>query len=315
MRKPDFPLSSPLPRRQALKCLAWAGAGIVWTLQGGVPAGLALGSAEAANLPAGGLHFVQISDTHIGFTKEANPDVVGCAQDAIARIRAMATPPALVLHSGDVSHLSKPEEFDRASQIFVGLSGIDMHFVPGEHDVLDAEPGRLFRERFVPGGIGDGWYSVDYQGVHFVALVNVLDLAAGGSGRLGPAQLAWLADDLKNLRDSTPIVLFAHIPLWTIYQPWGWGTSDSAEALALLKRFGSVTVLNGHIHQVMQKVEGNLSFHTAMSTAYPQPRPGEGSGPGPLKLPAEQLRTALGLRTIDILPGKTPLTLDQTLAG
>jgi Icc protein len=307
--------SSPLPRRQALKCLAWAGAGIVWTLQGGVPTGRALGSTDAAALPAGGLHFVQISDTHIGFAKEANPDVAACSRDAVERIRAMAVPPALILHTGDISHLSKPAEFDLAQQIFSPLSGIDMHFVPGEHDVLDERPGSSFRERFDPNGQGDGWYSFDHQGVHFVALINVLDLAGGGSGHLGAAQLAWLADDLKRLRDSTPIVVFAHIPLWSVYEPWGWGTSDAAPALALLKRFGSVTVLNGHIHQVMQKVEGNLSFHTALSLAYPQPRPGEGSGPGPLKVPAEQLRQLLGVREVEIAPGRTPLTVDHPLAG
>jgi 3',5'-cyclic AMP phosphodiesterase CpdA len=279
-----------------LKCLSWAGAGIVWSLEAGIPVGRALG----AELPAGGLHFVQISDTHIGFAKEANPDTAATTGEAVARIRAMATPPALILHTGDVSHLSKPAEFDLAHQLLSPLSAIEMHVVPGEHDVLDEQPGLLFRQRFPAPRLGDGWYSFDHQGVHFVALINVLDMAGGGGGRLGSAQLAWLQADLAGLRDSTPIVVFAHIPLWSVYDPWGWTTSDAAPALAALRRFGSVTILNGHIHQVMQKVEGTLSFRTAASLSYPQPKPGEGAGPGPLKVPADQLRGLLGLREVTV---------------
>src|SRR5207247_6227624 len=122
---------------------------------------------------------------------------------------------------------------------------------------------------------GGGWYSFDHRGVHFVGLVNVQNLKAGGLGSLGPEQLEWLEKDLKPRRAGTPIVLFAHIPLWTVYPEWGWGTQDSAQALSYVKRFGSVTVLNGHIHQILRKVEGKVSFHTAMSTAFPQPAPGK----------------------------------------
>jgi len=302
----------PISRRRALSCMAWAGAGIVWSVQGGVP--VALGSTQTATPPKGGLSFVQISDTHVGFAKDANPDAAATTALAVERIRSMAVQPQLILHTGDVTHLSKPPEFDHARALFAPISGIEMHVVPGEHDVLDESPGALFRERFNRGGQGDGWYSFDHQGVHFIALVNVIDFAAGGSGHLGEAQLAWLADDLKRLRDSTPIVVFTHIPLWSVYEPWGWSTSDAAPAMALLKRFGSVTVLNGHIHQVVQKVEGNVSFFTAMSTAFPQPKPGEGSGPGPLKVPAEQLRQVLGVRQVTVSAGPAQ-TIDQTLAS
>jgi 3',5'-cyclic-AMP phosphodiesterase len=298
-------------RRTLLKCMAWAGTGALWSVAGGVPrlAGL-IGSAEAAAaVAAGGLHFAQISDSHLGFAKEANPDVPGTVRQAIGMINALPTAPAFVVHTGDVTHLSKPAEFDLAEQLLSELKAGPLHVIPGEHDVLDDTPGALFRERFARDSQGDGWYSFDQDGVHFVALVNVVDLKAGGLGNLGTTQLEWLEGDLKPRAASTPIVVLAHIPLWTISADWGWGTSDSEQALSYLRRFGSVTVLNGHIHQVMQKVEGNISFHTALSTAYPQPAPGTAPSPGPLKVPAEQLRQMLGVASVDIRPGAAPVAL------
>ena len=303
-------------RRDALKCMGWAGAGVLWTLAGGVPRGALIGSAEAAKMPAGGLHFVQISDTHFGFAKDANPDVAGTAREAVAKINALPVRPELVLHTGDVTHLSKPTEFDQAEQVFADLKAGPIHFTPGEHDVLDDNPGALFHQRLGKGATAGGWYSFDQGGMHFIALVNVLDFKAGGLGQLGASQLEWLERDLKGVTASTPVVVFAHIPLWTIYPQWGWGTSDAAEALSYLRRFGSVTVLNGHIHQVIQKVEGNISFHSAMSTAYPQPAPGEAPSPGPMKVPADRLRQVLGVRTVEFVPGGTPPALaDQILAN
>ena len=148
--------------------------------------------------------------------------------------------------------------------------------------------------------------------MHFIGLVNVLNLKAGGLGSLGSEQLEWLQDDVKGLSASTPIVVFAHIPLWAVYPDWGWGTDDSAQALSYMKRFGSVTVLNGHIHQTMQKVEGNITFHTATSTAFPQPHPGAAPSPGPMKVPAEQLRSVLGVRTVNYVQGKSPLAIIET---
>jgi 3',5'-cyclic AMP phosphodiesterase CpdA len=194
----------------------------------------------------------------------------------------------------------------RTSQVF---------YVPGEHDVL-TDNGESYRERYGKGAKGDGWYSFDHKGVHFTGLVNVQNLKAGGLGLLGREQLEWLEDDLRGLSGSTPIVVFAHIPLWTVYPGWGWGTDDSEQALAYLKRFGSVTVLNGHIHQVLQKVEGNVRFHTAMSTAFPQPQPGTAPSPGPMKnVPADKLRSLLGLRSVNYVQGDKALAvIDSTLA-
>ena len=224
---------------------------------------------------SGELSFVQISDSHMGFNKPANPDVAGTLKAAVDKINGLATPPEFMLHTGDISHLSKPEEFDTVDQILKSASAKDVFFVPGEHDVLD-DDGKQYLERYGKGAKGAGWYSFDKRGVHFIGLVNVLNLKAGGLGTLGGEQLEWMEDDVKHLKHSTPIVVFAHIPLWSVYPEWGWGTEDSAQALAYLKKFGSVTVLNGHIHQTMQKVEGNVTFHTAASTAFPQPQPGNG---------------------------------------
>lgn len=299
-------------RRNALKCMAWAGAGVAWTLVGGVPRSRLLGSAQAADDELGGLSFVQLSDTHIGFNKDANPDVIGSAKQAIAKINAMPFKPAFALHTGDVTHLSKASEFDAAQQLLSDIMARPIHFIPGEHDVLDDVPGSLFKERFGKGMLGDGWYSFDQGGAHFIGLVNVLGFSASGQGQLGAAQLEWVEKDLKGLSASTPIIVFTHIPLWTLYAPWGWGTADAEPLFAALRRFGSVTALNGHIHQVIQKVEGNIAFHSALSTAYPQPKPGAAPSPGPLKVPAAALGAMLGVREVSILPGRQALALVDT---
>ncbi|MGH9568375.1 MAG: metallophosphoesterase family protein, partial [Candidatus Angelobacter sp.] len=262
---------------------------------------------------AGELSFVQISDSHMGFDKAANPDVVGTLKTAVERINALPRKPEFLLHTGDISHLSRPAEFDTVEQVLKTAAAKDVFYVPGEHDVLD-DDGQEFRRRFGRGTQGQGWYSFDHKGVRFIGLVNVVNLKAGGLGNLGTQQLEWLEQNVKHLSRSTPVVVFAHIPLWTIYPDWGWGTDDSAQALSYLKRFGSVTVLNGHIHQTMQKVEGNITFHTAASTAFPQPKPGTAPGPGPMKVPANQLRSLLGVTDVNYLRGGHALAVvDSTL--
>jgi 3',5'-cyclic AMP phosphodiesterase CpdA len=305
-----------IDRRGFLKCMAWAGTGALCVLQGGVLESYSL--SRLAELPNGAakgeLSFVQISDSHMGFNKPANPDVVATLQAAINKINALPEPPAFLLHTGDISHLSKPEEFDNVDQILKSASAKDVFFVPGEHDVL-GDDGKQYLERYGKNAKGSGWYSFDKNSIHFIGLVNVMNLKAGGLGTLGKDQLAWLANDVQHLSKSTPIVVFAHIPLWTVYPDWGWGTEDSAQALSYLKRFGSVTVLNGHIHQTMQKVEGNVTFHTAMSTAFPQPAPGSAPSPGPMKVPADELRNVLGITDVNYIKGKHSLAvIDSTLS-
>lgn len=304
-------------RRHALKCLAYGSVGTLFTVAGGVftPIDLALAAGSGTDLSAAGKPlFVQISDTHIGFTKDANPDVDGTLRRTIELVNGMREQPALVIHTGDITHLSKPAEFDHAAQLFAQMKVTEMHTVPGEHDTLDAGAAE-YLGRFGKESNNKGWYGFDHGGVHFVALVNVFDFKDGGLGTLGSEQLAWLTADLKARSASTPIVVFAHMPLWTVYEPWGWGTGDADQAVAMLRRFGSVTVLNGHIHQIVQKVEGHITFHTARSTAYPQPAVGQGAGPGPLKVAADQLRTMLGVTSVSMRTPSGPLTLsDATIA-
>lgn len=306
-----------IDRRGFLKCMAWAGTGAFFVLKGGILKSFAMNQVARQDAKAlkGELSFVQISDSHVGFNKPANPDVLGTLQAAINKINALPTPPAFVLHTGDLTHLSKDSEFDTLDQALKQINTSRIFYVPGEHDVIN-DDGKQYRERFAKGSIADGWYSFDHSGAHFVGLVNVMNLKAGGLGNLGNEQLEWLEKDVKHLKGSTPIVLFAHMPLWSIYPEWGWGTEDSAQALSYLKRFGSVTVLNGHIHQTMQKVEGKVTFHTAMSTAFPQPAPGTAPSAGPMKVPAEQLNNVLGITDVNYLAGKHSLAIiDSSLAG
>jgi plastocyanin len=307
-----------IDRRGFLQCMAWAGTGLLWSMQGGVPKAAAMSALGGMDASArSSIFFAQISDSHIGFDKDANKDVTGTLQSAVDRLNALPRRPAFVLHTGDISQFSKPAEFDTADQVLRGIKTERVMFVPGEHDVLsDGGASYLARYGKPVGAKGGGWYSFDHSGVHFVGLVNVLNLKAGGLGSLGEEQLAWLAADVRGLPSSTPIVLFAHVPLWTVYPEWGWGTDDSTRALALLKRFGSVTVLNGHIHQIMQKVEGDVHFHTAMSTAFPQPAPGAAPSPGPMKVDAGLLTRVLGVTSVSFVPGQHTLAVvDTTLSG
>jgi 3',5'-cyclic AMP phosphodiesterase CpdA len=306
-------------RRNALKCMAYGGAGTLFALSGGVltPMNLAMARAYDESKEGKALGkplFVQISDTHIGFNKDANPDVAGTLTQTIDVVNGMSDAPALIIHTGDITHLSKPAEFDLAAQLLGRLRTSEIHTVPGEHDTADATVTEYF-SRFGKASDNRGYYSFDHAGVHFIGLINVLQFKAGGLGTLGDEQLAWVAADLKSRSASTPIVVFAHMPLWTIYEPWGWGTGDAEQLLSQLRRFGSVTVLNGHIHQIVQKVEGNMTFHTARSTAYPQPVAGVGSGPGPLKVPADQLAAMLGITSVSVVKHPSSLVLsDKALA-
>jgi len=298
-----------LSRRKVLECMTWVGTGVVWSVAGGVPHSLGLIDQALAAEPKG-FTFVQISDSHMGFDKPANPNAKGTLEEAIDRVKALPQKPAFMIHTGDISHLSKEQQFDDADQI-IAQAKLDVHYVPGEHDIVDPEI-KIYKERYGRGTKGPGYYSFDANGVHFMGLVNVANLKGGGMGSLGDEQLEWIEDDLKGRSASTPIVVFAHIPLWTVYPQWGWGTEDSARALAYLKRFGSVTVLNGHIHQVMQKVEGNVTFHTARSTAFPQPAPGTAPSPGPMKVPDDKLRTMLGTASVTFKQGEQRLAIIDT---
>ncbi len=309
-----YPQNDDIDRRGFLECMAWAGSGLVWTLNGGLPGAAAFGQ-DRKKAGTSDFSFVQISDSHIGFGKEPNKDVVGTLQAAVAKINALPQRPAFVLHTGDLTHLAKPEEFDTVAEVLKSVKA-KVFYVPGEHD-FDGVDNNLYLERYGKGTKGTGWHSFDDKGVHFVGLVNVADAKSGsmaGLGQLGTEQLEWLANDLRGVAASKPVVVFAHVPLWSVYEKWGWATQDAEQALKLLKRFGSVTILNGHIHQIMQKVEGKVVFHTARSTAFPQNQPGQGT-PGPIRdLPAKRLRGALGVTTVGYVENKGSLAIvDPTL--
>ena len=300
-----------LARRQFLQCMAWAGSGLVWAVSGGVLSSRTF--ADAAEAPDADFTFAQISDTHIGFKGQANGDPVATMQEAIARLNALGRRPAFVIHTGDLTHAQKPGAFDIVTENLKAVRAERAFYAPGENDVF-LDGGKEYLSRF-PGSSGRGWQSFDYRGVHFVGLVNVLTYKAGGIGALGTEQLEWLEADVAKLGASTPVVVFTHVPLWAVYPAWGWATADASQALGYLRRFGSVTVLNGHIHQVLQKVEGNVTFHTAMSTAFPQPAPGAGPSPGPLKIAAEEAHRMLGVREVNYVQGQAPLAVVDTRLG
>lgn len=308
-----------IDRAEFLRCMAWAGTGALWMMSGGILKSYGMSQLIDLNtgkikkgltIPKSDFSFVQISDSHIGFSKPANANVVETLNATIAKINAMPTPPSFVLHTGDLTHLAQPDEFDTVQQLLKSVKTEKIFYVPGEHDVTDN--GKQYMERYGKDTVGNGWYSFNSHGTHFIGLVNVLSQGDGGLGLLGKEQIEWLEKDVKNLSSSTPIVIFAHVPLWAVYPQWGWGTTDSEQALSYLKRFGSVTVLNGHIHQTMQKVEGNITFHTAMSTAFPQPAPGTAPAPGPMKVPAEKLRSVLGLARVDYVEHKHSLAITDS---
>ncbi|MDD2878231.1 MAG: metallophosphoesterase [Acidiphilium sp.] len=303
-------------RRGAMACIGWIGTGMLWTMVAGVPRTLGglgmIGDANAAVTET--FTFVQMSDNHIGFKAGPYQNVAGTLEAAIGQVKALPRKPAFMLHTGDISHLAKPDEFDTADQINA-TAGLDIHHVPGEHDMLD--PGkRLYRARYGKGTKGDGWYSFNDHGVHFIGLSNVTHSGADGQWLLGRDQIAWLADDLRAVSSSTPVVVFAHVPLWTVYAQWGWGTGDAQAAMPLFRRFGSVTFLNGHIHQIVQKVEGHIKFHTARSTAFPQGVAGTAPHAGPvLTIAAGEIGEYLGITQVSVRETYGTLALtDSTLA-
>lgn len=304
-----------IDRRGFLECMAWMGSGVVWTAAGGLLSSRPIGQAAAAEAETGGFSFVQISDTHVGFKGQANKDAAATLQQVVERVNALPKTPAFILHTGDQTHGQKAGAFDTVAQILKGLRTERVFYVPGEHDVF-LDGGKEYLSRYGAGTVnGRGWQSFDYRGTHFIGLVNVLKYKGEGVGAIGDEQLEWMEKDVAPLSSSTPIVVFAHVPLWAVYPEWGWTTEDAARGLGYLSRFGSVTVLNGHIHQVLRKVEGRVSFHTAMSTAFPQPAPGTAPAPGPMKIPEEQARHLLGVTEVAYVPGQHPLAVvDSTLA-
>ncbi|MCQ4079372.1 metallophosphoesterase [Streptomyces sp. RB6PN25] len=306
-----------MTRRQLIRHAGWFGGAVVLTVAGGEVISHVAGTpGTAAAAAAGGsgsaLRFVQISDSHIGFQGPANMNVAGTFAEAINQVNSLGFRPDFVMHSGDLTHLSTAGQFDQVKQMMTGLRTERVFTVPGEHDSI-GDAGRAYRQRFGQGTLGDGWYSFDTHGVHFIALVNTLNLEA--LGHLGNEQIDFVRKDVAGLSSDTPIVVFSHIPLFAMYPQWGWSTDDALQVLALMRRFSSVTCLNGHVHQLFTKTEGNVTFHSATTTAYPLPKPGQGPGPVPQVLPAGKLKGALGIRSVGFRQGTEALAVkDERLA-
>lgn len=304
-----------MKRNTFLEHIAWTGAGIAYALTAeGVVRGTALGNGAEPSGPT----FLQISDSHLGFKGTANPNVADTLERAVNAINALAVQPAFVIHTGDITHLAKPEQFDTGKQILASLKA-PLFTIPGEHDTIGSDRARNYFDAFGKNnareGVNDskrGWYSFDLNGVHFVALVNVFDFEK--MGLLGTEQISWLEKDLSAHRGSTPLVVFGHVPLYALYPKWGWTTDDSTKVLAMLRRFDAVTVLNGHIHQVIEHTEGNMRFYTASPTAYPLPAPGHGDKPKPVTIPHDALLAVLGYRTVQFEHGNTAQVTQHRLA-
>ncbi|MEU5536848.1 metallophosphoesterase [Streptomyces sp. NPDC020362] len=301
-----------MTRRQLTRHAAWFGGVVILTVTGGEVISHLPGSSNAA--PAGGadLRFVQVSDSHIGFQGPANMDVAGTFAAALSQVNSLGFRPDFVMHSGDMTHLSAPAQFDQVKQMLSQLRTDRIFTVPGEHDSI-GDNGRAYRQAFGKNTLGDGWYSFDTHGVHFIALVNTLHLEQ--LGHLGKDQIDFVRKDIAGLSSDTPIVIFSHIPLFAMYPKWGWGTNDAVQVLSMLRRFSSVTCLNGHVHQLFTKTEGNITFHSAAPTCYPFPKPGHGPAPTPQVLPAGRLKDALGIRTVNYRQGSHALAVkDEKLA-
>lgn len=308
MNPTDRP-TRPMSRRQLMRHTAWFGAAVGFAVAGGEVISHAAGAAVAEHArlrPA--LRFAQISDSHLGFTGAPNPDVSGSFGRAVDQINNLGYTPDFVIHTGDLTHLSTPEQFDQVQQMMRGMRTPVVFTVPGEHDSID-DAGQKYRKVFGAGSVGDGWYSFDIGGVHVIALVNTLNLRK--LGHLGVDQLEFVRKDVARLASDTPIIVFSHIPLFAMYPDWGWGTDDATQALSYLRRFASVTCINGHVHQLFSKTEGNVSFYSGTTTAYPLPHPGDGLAPKPVTLPAGKLRDALGIREVSYTPGETALALKE----
>jgi hypothetical protein len=300
-----------MTRRQLARHAGWFGSAVVLTVAGGeVISHIAhdhdSAAAAAAAASSTALRFVQVSDSHIGFRGPANTDVTGSFTEAIDQINTLGYRPHFVMHTGDLTHLSTPAQFDQVRQMLTGLRTDRVFTVPGEHDSV-GDAGRAYRAAFGADTVGEGWYSFDTHGVHFLALVNTLSLEK--LGHLGPDQIDFVRRDVAGLSSDTPIVVFSHIPLFAMYPQWGWSTDDALQVLSLLKRFASVTALNGHVHQLFTRVEGNVTFHSATTTAYPLPAPGHGPAPTPQVLPAGHLKAALGIRTVTYQQGAAALAV------
>jgi len=240
-------------------------------------------------------YFVQLSDTHWGFTgPAANPDAAGTLPKAVAAVNGLAKQPDFIVFTGDLTHSTEDARERRRrlgefKEIVSALKVKDIHFMPGEHDgSLDLS--KAFQEFF-----GPTHYTFDYKGVHFIALDNVSDPHA----QLGNDQLQWLNEDLRKQNPNAKIVVFTHRPLFDLYPRWDWATADGAEAIKILQQRPNVTVFYGHIHQENHFMTGAIAHHAAKSLMFPLPAPGSQPKPTPVLWDASAPYKNLGFREVE----------------
>jgi hypothetical protein len=269
--------------------------------------GYSSGSAARPDSTPQDFYFVQLSDTHWGFSgPQVNPDAGGTLQKAVAAVNALRQRPDFVVFTGDLTHttddpVERRRRLGEFRDIVAGLKVRDVKFMPGEHDA-SLDRGKAYREFF-----GDPYYAFDHKGVHFIVLDNVSDPAA----MIGEEQLAWLKSDLRRFDLQAPIVVLTHRPLFDLYPQWDWTTRDGARAIELLMPYRNVTVFYGHIHQEHHQMTGHIAHHAARSLIFPLPAPGSMPKRMPLPWDANEPYKGLGFREVDAEVRKNDFRLTE----
>ena len=291
-------------RRELLK-LAALGGGAVYISGLAACAQAAMGNALASDASED-FYFVQLSDTHWGFSGAPNPDAANTLRKAVASVNALQKQPDFIVFTGDLTHTTDdPAERRRRMaefrDIVSALKVRQVRFMPGEHDA-SLDRGAAYKEFF-----GDTFYSFDHTGVHFIAVDNVSDPGA----RIGDEQLAWMKDDLARRPAGSPIVVLTHRPLFDLVPKWDWATRDGAQAMEILMAYPQVTVFYGHIHQEHHQMTGHIAHHSAKSLIFPLPAPGSQPARTPLPWDPAQPNRGLGFREVDAEPDTAQYKLQE----
>ena len=295
-------MQSTLKRREFLELAGLASAGIA-----GVVFASALPRAAAAKSPQDDFMFLQMSDTHWGFTGPAvNPDAAVTLEKAVASVNALERQPDFIVFTGDLTHTTDDpqERRTRLAQfrdIVSKLKVKDVRFMAGEHDAA-LDKGEAYREFF-----GDLHYTFDHKGIHFIVLDNVSDPA----GAIGDTQLKWLRADLEHVDRDAPVVVLTHRPLFDLAPDWDWATRDGADAVQVLMSHEYVTVFYGHIHQEHHHQTGHIAHHAAKGLMYPLPVPLSVPKKAPIPWDPAKPYNGLGFRTVQTKSNGAPYSLTE----
>lgn len=291
-------------RRELMKLVALGGGAVYISGLTGCAQG-AIGKAMASDADQD-FYFVQLSDTHWGFSGAPNPDAANTLRKAVASVNALQKQPDFIVFTGDLTHTTDdPAERRRRlaefRDIVSALKVKQVRFMPGEHDA-SLDRGAAYKEFF-----GDTFYSFDHKGVHFIAVDNVSDPGA----RIGDEQLAWMKDDLAKRPAGSPIVVLTHRPLFDLVPKWDWATRDGAQAMEILMAYPKVTVFYGHIHQEHHHMTGHIAHHSAKSLIFPLPAPGSQPARTPLPWDPAQPNRGLGFREVEAEPDTAQYQLQE----